>query len=425
MHSVRRIRRTTGRESGREMRVIWWSVKLGVAAGGCGLKMVPMIRKHTQAGTSLSPLLLSAIRLIVCISLQFLAGVQPAGAAPADVNLQWVDAADLCLEGKGWTATKSFYDRLPARAEGVVPPAVWGLAQDSAGMAIRFTTDAKRISARWTVRSKTLAMTHMPASGVSGVDLYIRHRGEWRWLGAARPDDAVTAEKQLASGLGGEPHDFLLYLPLYNGVSKVEIGVPAEAKCAASAPRASSAKPILFYGTSIVQGGCASRPGMAYPAILGRRFDGPTINLGFSGSARCEAEVGQLLAELDPSVYVLDPLPNMSADLVAERLPGVLAAIRQAHPRTPIVLVENVEPGSAAVTGGRRPGWTKSNETLRKIFDERRKAGDRRLFYVPARGLLGEDGQGTVDGVHPTDLGFMRMADGIEPVLKKALRAAR
>jgi len=100
--------------------------------------------------------------------------------------LQWFDARALTVEGKGWTDTRQFYDRLPARAEGTVRAAVWGLSQDSAGLAVRFVTDATAISARWTLRRERLAMAHMPASGVSGVDLYVRDKGKWHWLGSGR-----------------------------------------------------------------------------------------------------------------------------------------------------------------------------------------------------------------------------------------------
>ena len=145
---------------------------------------------------------------------------------------------------------------------------------------------------------------------------------------------------------------------------------------------------------------------------------------GFSGSALCEPEIAALLAELDPAVYVLDPLPNMKPESVRERMSAFLAKLREAHPKTPIVLVEHIEVGDAQVVPSRR-GYAKSNAALREIFEQRVQAGDRKLFYIRGDKLLGDDGQGTVDRVHPTDLGFMRMADVMEPVLKRAVRAAK
>ena len=340
-------------------------------------------------------------------------------------NLRWVDAKDLCIEGKGWTDTQNFYDRLPAKAEGTVREPVWNLSKDSAGVTIRFVTDATKIWGRWTLRKERLAAPHMPASGASGLDLYVRHNGGWHWLGAGRPTSGITTAQQLTTGMTPQPRECMIYLPLYNGVEKVEIGVPPEAQCQLPPARPEKMKPIVFYGTSIVQGSAASRPGMAYPAILGRRLDNTFMNLGFSGNAVCEPEVAALLAELDPAVYVIDPLPNMNDEGVAKRMPEFIAKIREAHPKTPIVLIENTEMGDAPVNPSRRGGYSRSNAELRKIFDQRVKAGDKKIFYIPGDKLLGDDGQGTVDRVHPTDLGFMRMSDEIEPVLKRALRASQ
>jgi lysophospholipase L1-like esterase len=163
---------------------------------------------------------------------------------------------------------------------------------------------------------------------------------------------------------------------------------------------------------------------MAYPAILGRRFDLPIINLGFSGNAHCEPEIASLLADLDPVVYVLDPLPNMSAGSVAERMPLLLTKLRAAHSRTPIILVENTEVGNGEIAPSKRTGYTKANTELRRIFQQRVRAGDEALFYISGAKLLNDDGQDTVDGVHPTDLGFIHMAEAMEPTLKRAIRAA-
>ena len=183
----------------------------------------------------------------------------------------------------------------------------------------------------------------MPATGVSGLDLYVKtESGPWRWVAVGQPQDASTSTVTLVSGLPEGKREFLLYLPLYNGVSAVEIGIPGDRKLEKGAPRpASHRPPIVFYGTSITQGGCASRPGMAHTAILGRRLDRPVINLGFSGNGLMEPEMATLLAELDPAVYVLDCLPNMTAELVTERVEPFVRTLRKARPSTPIVLAED------------------------------------------------------------------------------------
>ncbi len=345
-----------------------------------------------------------------------------AQTANEPASWQWRDARELLVEGKGWTDTKSYYDRLPARAENRASASVWNLSQDSAGMVVRFETDAPTIAARWVLRRSTLAMPHMPATGVSGLDLYVKEQGSWHWLANGRPEKTVT-EQVLVRGLKPGRREYLVYLPLYNGVEELSLGVPKGVELSIAPSRSPGKKSIVFYGTSIVQGGCAARPGMAYPAILGRRLDRSTINLGFSGSALCEPELAEFFAELDPAAYVLDPLPNMTAELVAERLERFVLILRAAHPNTPIVLVEHLIYPDGIFVEARHKRYVEDNARLREVYDRFVKAGQKRLFLVPAARLIGTDGEATVDGTHPTDLGFVRMADAIEPVLRWALKS--
>lgn len=333
----------------------------------------------------------------------------------------WYDAAGLTVEGKGWTDTDRFYDRLPARAKETVPPAVWSLSRHSAGMVVRFVTDSMKIAARWTVLSGDLAMPHMPATGVSGLDLYVKDSGVWRWIGNGRPQGQST-RATLADGIPEGSREYMIYLPLYNGTESLEIGVvPAAVLAKATARPAGNDKPIFFYGTSITHGGCASRPGTAYPAILGRMLDRPVINLGFSGNGRMDAALGVLLAEVDTAVYVLDCLPNLKPEEVAERVEPFVIALRAARPDTPIVLMENIAYQAGTFLPAPRAAYTDKNSVLRAAYERLLAAGVPGLTYVPGEGLLGTDGEATVDGTHPTDLGFMRMAEALAPVLRKIL----
>lgn len=344
--------------------------------------------------------------------------LEPAVAAAADKpDVAWYNAEQLTIEGKGWSDTAAFWNRLPARAKGKVSEHVWGLSINTAGIAVRFVTDANKISARWTVTSPRLAMEHMPATGVSGLDLYARHEGKWRWVGSGRPGSTPAIEDVMVENVPAGQHEYMLYLPLYNGVKSLEIGIAAGASM--FKPAAREQKPIVVYGTSICQGGCASRPGMAHIAILGRRLDWPTINLGFSGSARMEQEVADLMAELDPAVYVLDCLPNMTAELVTQNIEPFVNTLRKAHPNTPIVLVEQAPNQAATVLPGPREIVAAKNRELRKAYDRLIAKGTSGLTYVPGDKLLGDDDDAAVDGVHATDLGFARMADTLEPVLRK------
>jgi hypothetical protein len=342
-------------------------------------------------------------------------------AKDASGEFLYYDAKAMVVEGKGWTDTERFYDRFPARAKDTVPENVWALSRHSSGFCVRFVTDSPKIAARWKVLNRNLGMPHMPATGVSGLDLYVNDNGVWRWIANGRPSEQTT-EALLAGGIPEGSHEYMVYLPLYNGTESLEIGiVPTATLSKAPARPAGKDKPVVFYGTSITHGGCASRPGMAYPAILARRINQPFINLGFSGSGKMEPEVGALVAELDAAVYVLDCLPNLTPALVTERVEPFVTALRAARPDTPIVLVENIVYQAGVFLPVYKTDYMAKNAELRAAYERLLAKGVKGLHYVPGEALLGNDGEATVDGVHPTDLGFLRMADALEAPLRKAL----
>lgn len=344
----------------------------------------------------------------------------PTTTAPQGGPWQWYDVRRTTMEGKGWTDTDAFFQRLPSKAKATVPKSVWNLSRHSAGICARFVANTRQIAARWQLTNQSLAMPHMTAIGVSGLDLYVKQDGRWQWIGVGQPTTFPANEDVLTGGIPEGFHEFLLYMPLYNGVDTVEIGLPVGAEMRQAPPRPQGqAKPICFYGTSIVHGGCASRPGMAFPAILGRRLDRPVINLGFSGSGQMELELADLLGELDVAVYILDCLPNMNPDLVTRRLQPFVERLREHRPDTPIVLVENVVYQAGAFIPARREAYQSKNAALKKACRNLLAGKCPNLTYVPCDLLLGQDGDATVDGTHPTDLGFHRFADALEPILKK------
>jgi len=366
--------------------------------------------------------LAACLLLIVTLAGSGRAGdpVDPASAR-VDGAVAWYDVRPLGVEGQGWSDTLAPFDRLPGRAEKKVRDAVWGLSRHSAGECVRFVTDATEIHAHWTLTSARLEMPHMPATGVSGVDLYVKaDDGRWKWLAVGQPK-AQENSARLAGGIPKGTREYLLYLPLYNGVEAVEIGLPNEAKLWKADERMSKLGPIVFYGTSITQGGCASRPGMLHTALLGRWLDAPVINLGFSGNGRMEAEVAEFMAELNPSIYVIDCLPNIGAAEVTERTAPLVKILRAAHPDTPIVLVEDRSYSDAFLITSKRERNETSRAALRAVYEHLHAAGDKHLYYLPGEDLLGEDNEGTVDSSHPTDLGFFRQAQAFQNVLQPLL----
>lgn len=365
-----------------------------------------------------------SVALLFCALVTFGCAV-PCSAATQDKTV-WHDGKEFTVEGRGWNETDFFWDRYPAKAKETITKIsdyLWFLAEDSTGMVVRFKTDAPEIKAKWTVRHADLALPHMPATGVSGLDLYVRYKGNWRWLANGRPLAEVN-EADLITGMSKTMREYQLYLPLYNGVKSVEIGVP-EGSATEKLPRAEGTKPVVFYGTSITQGACASRPGMAFPSIVGRRLDVPIVDLGFSGSGRCEPEVADLLADLDPQVFVIDCLANMDLDKTDVRIRYLMKVFHEKHPDTPVILVENPVYGASYIYEDTAPARDGFNKVLKNIYDDNKAGWNGKLFYVKCAAMDGKDGESTVDGVHPSDLGLTRMADVITPVVKKAIEASK
>jgi hypothetical protein len=216
----------------------------------------------------------------------------------------------------------------------------------------------------------------------------------------------------------------MLYLSLYDGVMSLEIGVDEGAFIGHPAvDRPSREKPVVMYGTSILQGGCANRPGMAHTNIIGRRLDREVINLGFSGNALLDIEIAELMASVaDPGLYVLDYVPNASAEAIDKVGEDFFRIIRNAHPDVPVIFIEDVIFPTTQFDNRLLEEVTTKNAAQKRLYDRLKKSGEKKIYYISAKGMIGDDGEATVDGIHFTDLGAMRYVDHVLPVMKKALR---
>jgi len=334
--------------------------------------------------------------------------------------LTWYDATVLGIQGKGWTDTKTPFDRLPVKAEKLVPEGVWARSLNSAGLHVSFATNSPIIVVRWRLRNPSISSPYLSSMSVAGLDLYVRQGDKWFWAATKPPKSYPETTETFLRNLSPELREYLLYLPIYNGVEKVEIGV-AEGSKFGKAIESTTEKPIVIYGTSIVQGSAASRPGMTYVSQLARRLNRPVINLGFSGLCHMEHALAELLAELDPAMYVVDCLPNMLPKEIKEKTVPLVKTIREKHPDTPIVLIENL----AYPQGRWNPGVEKSVELKNKILSDEyaklRRESIPNIYYIKNDGLLSNEGNATVDGVHPTDLGFWQMTNTLEPILRAIL----
>lgn len=354
--------------------------------------------------------------------------------ADAD-GLAWYrpDEKPFTLAGFHWFNREGVYRRLPLAPESGLPEAVDALAWCTAGGQVKFRTDSGKIAVKATLRDSGVS-DHMAQTGTSGFDLYTGEPGRETFHAVTRfPSGLAEFNCELLNCKPGTMRAFTLNFPLYKGVHEVRIGL-GEGAAVATPPAYTSNKPIVVYGSSITQGGCASRPGSCYTNILARHLNMPFINLGFSGSGRGEAEVARTIATIDsPALIVLDYEANGGGfEGMEQSLPRFISILRDAYACVPILVISKIRCGQEALAraAGEYWSWQTSRELCRayqrNMVRRRRKAGDGNIHFLDGAALLGKDyWEGTVDGIHPTDLGFARMAAGIEAALRRILAIPR
>ncbi len=323
------------------------------------------------------------------------------------------------LNGLAFFSAEKEFCRLPIAKLASQNDGIRGLAWHTAGAQVRFRSDSGVVGLRCELRNKG-GMTHMPLTGSSGFDLYIGEGSSKRFVKVCRPEWAqLEYSGLLYLGAGGVEQEFTINFPLYNGVKRVEIGLSPGANV--SPPTAFAIeKPVLFYGSSITQGGCAGRPGTCYTQVLSRHLDFECLNYGFSGSARGELETAEIIAGLDLSCFVMDYDHNApTADHLWKTHEPFFKFIRQRQPMLPVVLVSrpdwpwNVSP----------EGCIDRRKAVLTTYNNAVAAGDKNVYFVDGELMFaGIDSDScTVDGCHPNDLGFYRMAQAVEPALRMAL----
>ena len=344
--------------------------------------------------------------------------------AQAISDLKFVDAQNLEVLGRAFDNTSGAYGRLPSDMQSQYRADLWELGKCTAGVAVRFSSNATVLGAKWTLLGN-YTMAHMAATGQHGLDLYVLDNGKWRYLGTGIPNNNTTnLSAILIDEMEGVEREYLLYLPLYTGATKVEIG--CEQSATISKPKqnvlrshkAMSYKPFVFYGTSILQGGCASRPGMAHTSIIGRALQTDVINLGFSGNAKCDKSMIETLKKIDAQAYVLDFVPNMQIDtwesgtkIFTDSAKAFITGLAAAKAGAKIYIVEH-QNSPVMVVPAHKETIDKHNNALLAIYNSL-KGTYTNLVYIKSTGIIGNDGEGSVDGTHLTDLGFMRLAENL------------
>ncbi|HNW56500.1 MAG TPA: SGNH/GDSL hydrolase family protein [Bacteroidales bacterium] len=353
--------------------------------------------------------------LVAFLQLSTLASGQ---SVPSSDSTRYFDGQSFAIIGR--FHNEGNYHRFPAEYKDSVRKDVWDLSLDCTGISVRFATNSPYIKVRWQSLS-SFSMDHMASTGVRGVDLYAMIDGEWRYVSTGRVKGKEN-EYMLIQTNRKEFREYLLNLSLYNGIDSLYIGIKSDADI--SKPKKdylTAKKPVVYYGTSIAQGGCASRPGLAFTNILSRKLDRAFINFGFSGNGNCEMSVGNIMCRIDAALYVLDCNPNTRSDEVYDRTVNLVRLLKKRRPETPVLLVEsirfeNILSGSVAMEP------VKKNAELYRAYKFLKGSGIRGLYYKKSDGMIGFDHEGTVDGIHPNDIGMLRMAESLEPVIEKIIR---
>ncbi len=329
-------------------------------------------------------------------------------------DLVWFDAKDLpfALHGVFYDEKEARYRRVPSDVAEATSTGVVGLSRQTAGGRVRFRTDSPYIAIR-AVMDNTSLMSHMPLTGQSGFDIYrVLDDGKDTYYRSFVPPRGVSEGYSSGHFTDGVYRDYTINFPLYDRVKELYIALKRTAHVSAPTPYKYE-KPVVYYGSSITQGGCASRPGNAYQAIISREFSCDHINLGFSGSAKGEASMAEFIAGLPMSVFVLDYDHNApTLEHLENTFYPFYRIVREKNPALPIVFVSASDILRDTTGKGR---YTLSRDLIRREYERARAEGDENVYFIDGAELFaGEEWDAcTVDGTHPNDLGFYRMAKRI------------
>ncbi len=345
---------------------------------------------------------------LICINSQF--------SMAQKTKTVFHDASKFYLYGKAINTTTR-YHRIDTATYSDLPATIKKLLTHSAGLAVVFKTNSQTISAKWCV-TEAKASNNLTPIAQKGLDLYIKKDGKWQFAGVGRPTNTCS-EFTIVKSMDGTEKECMLFLPLYDELKSLEIGVDEGSNVVSL--ENPFRKRILIYGSSIVHGASAGRPGMAYPAILSRNTGLYFMNLGISGNAKMEKSAARMVSDIQADAFVLDCVPNPSPQQIKERAEDFVKTVRAKHEKAPIILVQSIirEQGNFDLDVKQRV--KQQNEEITAAFDRLKMSGIKDIYLITADKLLGDDHDATTDGTHPNDLGFYRMAEQLGPQITKIL----
>lgn len=364
--------------------------------------------------------------------------IAPVAIAADEPEKPWtyVDAQNLRIINHAFAGeTERTYARLPRYVKDSIPEGreLWDRQQCSSGIGVRFATNSTRIGCKYTLYWDT-HMIHMADTGLKGTDLYILEGDSvWRHVNTNRPyvkkdengNKTKLVESTYVSNLDGKMHEYVIYFPLYDGIEDFSVKVDSGAVITKGSPEVINAnRRIVAYGTSILQGGCASRTGMAATNIIGRELNCEVANLGFSGEGKQDTYIARAMATIpDVDVFLLDPVPNCTEMMCDTLTYNFVKTLRALRPDVPIVMLEGPIYPYARYDSFFGKYLPKKNNAFRRNYERLKAENPNNLYYVTSEGLDGPEDDGTVDGIHLTDLGFLHYANKMIPILRPLLDA--
>lgn len=336
-------------------------------------------------------------------------------------QIKFYDASQFQLIGKISDSTETHFERLPYSLKNKSRTAIWSLGKHTSGLAVRFRTNSQSITLKWEVL-KNYSMYHMAPTGIRGLDLYCWYNNSWMFVNTAKAKRKVN-EHNIISNMNGEEREYMLYLPLFDGVLSLFIGIDSLATI--TNPKLDLPirnNPIIVYGTSITQGACATRPGMSYTNILTRKLNRECINLGFNGNGKLDYDIAEVMGQRNNvKLYILDFVPNVNKQQIIDKLEKFISLLRENNPTVPILLVESPMYTQSLLDVKTKLMITEKNKTLFKKYEELLQKGVSNLHYLSSENVTGNDNEATVDGIHFTDLGFKRYSESLICKIKSIL----
>jgi hypothetical protein len=328
--------------------------------------------------------------------------------------MNWMDFPNdgLSVHGLAWFEEDRALSRLPKRLKDTFRPPVWELAQCPAGGRVIFCADSRHVGLRAKVADNSV-MNHITRIGESGFDIYV----DGNFMGSTAPNAEGKIEVEWEIQKSPKLRNITIHMPLYKAVTLEQIGLDEGAAIKEYKPFALP-KPVVYYGTSITQGGCASTPGTTYQDFISRRLNVDFVNLGFSGNGHGEPELARAINEIDCSCIVVDHWANMGHNY-GENLPVFVGELRKAHKDVPIIIVGPFYFCRDDLDDSLHVEQRKAGEDFVKKMT---REGDRNIHFFDGRKMISrETSFGLVDGVHCNSLGFYLAANGLAPVLKRVL----